>query len=79
MEDMTMIWSVIDLDKTNQVPIHELRTILRALDIDPDEDELIQCVKIVDPEETGLITFEKLTELMEEKLRDVDTLEDLLE
>ena len=38
--DMRNIWSVFDLDGRNQVSILELRTILRALDIDPSLDEL---------------------------------------
>jgi hypothetical protein len=38
--DMRNVWSVFDLDGRNQVTIAELRTILRALDIDPSPDEL---------------------------------------
>jgi Ca2+-binding EF-hand superfamily protein len=37
---MRNIWSVFDLDRKNQVSIIELRTILRALDIDPTHDDL---------------------------------------
>lgn len=40
MEDMKNIWSVFALGENNQVSIIELRTILRALDIDPSPDEL---------------------------------------
>jgi Ca2+-binding EF-hand superfamily protein len=40
MDDMRNIWSVFDLDGKDQVSIIELRTILRALDIDPSPDEL---------------------------------------
>ena len=50
LEDMQNIYSVFDLDEKNQVSILELRTILRALDIDPDEDELEYLSKLVDPE-----------------------------
>ena len=35
--------------------------------------------KQIDPTGQGYFTFEKLNEVMEEKLRDVDTAEDLLE
>ena len=38
--DMKNIWSVFDLQEINRVSVVELRTILRALDIDPSEDEL---------------------------------------
>ncbi len=71
--DMRNIWSVFDLDETNRVSVAELRTILRALDIDPSEDELHVIRKQIDPQGLGYFTFEKLKEVMEEKLRDIDT------
>ena len=37
---MQNIWSVFDLERKDQVSVIELRTIMRALDIDPSEDEL---------------------------------------
>ena len=52
---------------------------MRALDIDPSEDELEFLTKQADPEQTGFFTFGKLREIMEEKLKDIDTLEDLME
>ena len=52
---------------------------MRALDIDPSEDELAHITKQIDPHRTGFLTFERLSDVMEEKLRDVDTPEDLLE
>ena len=38
--DMKNIWSVFDLQEINRVSVIELRTIMRALDIDPNEHEL---------------------------------------
>lgn len=75
---MINVWSVFDLEGTGQVSLTELRTILRALDLDPSEDELADVSKKVDKMGTGMFTFEALTEVMEDKLKDVDTLEDLL-
>ena len=34
LEDMKNVWDVFDLQQTDKVPISELRTIMRALDID---------------------------------------------
>jgi Ca2+-binding EF-hand superfamily protein len=79
MEDMRNVWSVFDIDGTGQVSVMELRTILRALDIDPSEDELESIYNRVDTQGTGMFTFESLNEVMEDKLKDVDTLEDLME
>jgi len=71
--DMRNIWSVFDLNEVNRVSVGELRTILRALDIDPSVDELNTIRKQIDPTSQGYFTFEKLKEVMEEKLRDIDT------
>jgi len=76
---MKNIWSVFDLDGSGQVPTFELRTILRALDIDPSWEELEYISKLIDPSKAGYFTFEDLHEVMEEKLKDTDTLEDLVE
>ena len=40
---------MFDLDETNRVSVAELRTILRALDIDPSDDELHTIRKQIDP------------------------------
>ena len=76
---MKNLWSVFVVSETNTVPIHELRTIMRALDLDPTPDELEILTKQIDPSLSGMITFESLVEIMEDKLRDTDTLEDLLD
>ena len=34
LEDMKNVWDVFDMQATDKVPIKELRTIMRALDID---------------------------------------------
>ena len=51
---------------------------MRALDIDPNEEELEFLNNKMDPEHTGFFNYEKLKELMEEKLKDVDTFDDLI-
>ena len=58
--DMRNIWSVFDTQNKGTVSIIELRTILRALDIDPSEDELAHIAKQIDPNGMGMFTFEKL-------------------
>ena len=50
LEDMRNIYDVFDEEGKNQVEVHELRTILRALDIDPNEEELEFLTKLIDPE-----------------------------
>ena len=50
LEDMKALWDVFDMDATNHVPIKELRTIMRALDIDLNPEELGEVKRQIDPE-----------------------------
>ena len=80
MVDMKNIFAVFDPENKDQVTIDELRTIMRALDVSVNTEEALDEVKeMIDPEHTGFITFARLVVVMEEKLKDTDTVEDLME
>ena len=80
MLDMKNIFAVFDPENKDQVTIDELRTIMRALDVPVIDDEALDEIKeMIDPEGTGHITFARLIVVMEEKLKETDTVEDLLE
>ena len=55
-----------------------MRVILRALDVDLDPAGLELTKKKIDPNGSGFITFANLKLVMEEKLKDVDTKDDLI-
>ena len=77
---MKNIWSVFDPDNKDEVTIDELRTIMRALDVNVNDDASLEEVrKMIDPDGTGHITFARLTVVMEDKLKETDTMEDLIE
>ena len=78
LKDMKNVWDVFDMDHTKHVEIKHLRTIMRALDFDLSPEELAIVAKQVDPEETGVIQFGNLKLLMEDKLKDKDTPEDMM-
>ena len=79
MLDMKNVFSVFDLKNEDKVPISELRTIMRALDVNVQEDVVVEALrKMIDPDDTGYITFARLTVVMEDKLKDTDTAEDLI-
>ena len=62
------------------MPIKELVTMLRALDVDPrDNEEINDLVQKADPNNEGFFTKEALLAIMEDKLRDPDTVEALIE
>ena len=80
MIDMKNIFQVFDPENKDQVPMDELRTIMRALDVPViDDDALEEIREMIDPEGTGHITLARLTVVMEEKLKETDTVEDLME
>lgn len=79
LEDMKNVWDVFEHQHGDRVPIKELRIILRALDIDLKGEELKIVQKQIDPDGEGFIRFANLKLVMEEKLKDTDTVEDLLE
>ena len=77
--DMKNVWSVFNLEGSDKVTINELRTIMRAMDVDVSTDEKLEEVRqMIDPDGTGYITFIRLQSVMEEKLKESDTMEDLL-
>ena len=52
---------------------------MRALDVNVDNDDVYDFIReMIDPENTGHITFERLVVVMEDQLRERDTLEDLV-
>ena len=76
---MKNVFSVFDLKNEDRVPICELRTMMRALDVNVQEDHVVaQLQKMIDPDDTGFISFARLTVVMEDKLKDTDTAEDLI-
>lgn len=78
LEDMHNLWSVFAMENQDRVPISELRVIMRALDFDLSPTELAECRKEIDPQNEGYIRFENLKKVMEGRLKEVDTYEDLI-
>ena len=78
MQDMENLWSVFDMQNTQKVEIKHLRVIMRALDFDLGPEELAVVQEQIDPNREGIIRFPNLKEVMEEKLKDKDTVEDMM-
>lgn len=80
MADMKNIWSVFDEDGQNRVNTQELKTIMKALDVDVREEfNYRRVLEMIDPDHSGFMTFERLIVVMEEELKEKDTVEDLIE
>ena len=90
LESMKQLWNVFskrspqNTDKSVElldrvIDIKHLKTIMRALDFDLNSKELAIVRKQVDPENEGLIRWAGMNTVMEDKLKEVDTYEDLVE
>ena len=44
MQDMKNIWSVFNEDNKDQVTINELKTICKALDVNCEDDDVLECI-----------------------------------
>ena len=75
---MQNVWNVFDLTKTHSIEIKHLRTIMRALDFNLNDDELAVVSADIDPENSGLIKYANMLLIMEDKLKDKDTPEDMM-
>ena len=79
-QDINNLWEIFVTEGTDVVPVKELVTILRALDVDPwDNEEINELVRKADPNNEGFFTKEALLVIMEDKLWDPDTVEALIE
>ena len=79
MQDINDLWEVFVQEGTDTVDIKELVVMMKALDVRPDEEEINDLVAQADPNHEQCFTKDALVAIMEEKLRDVDTVEDLIE
>ena len=68
-------------DKNSDGKVHtsELGTIVRALNLNPTETEIIEMMNKVDPGKKGEFSIEALEALIRERGKDPDSLDDLKE
>ena len=65
--DMDNIWRVFDPNKEDKVTIDELATIMRALDVDVKDEDVLDMIRaMIDPDNKGHFSYEDLTRVMEE-------------
>ena len=80
MESMKKIWMVFDHEEKDSVTIVELATIMRALDVNVDREEKLDEIRAaIDPNNTKVFNFSSLKDVMEEQLKDHDTIEAFIE
>ena len=80
MQDQVKKWfDSFDKDRDGQIQTSEIGTILRILEFNPTERELQKMTEKHDSGRTGLVNLEAVLSMVDEKLHDTDTLEELVE
>ena len=79
LADINQLFEVFDEDEDGYVDIKELFIMMKALDVKPLPEEEDDLLKKVDPDQKGVFTRDGILSIMEEKLKPVDTVEDLVE
>jgi len=72
-------FSVFDKDGDGTISEKELGTVMRALGLNPTDDELTQMVKEVDIDGNGEVDFEEFCTMMVRRMEDTDGDEEILE
>ena len=73
------IFNLFDKNSDGKVHTAELGTIVRALELNPTESEILEMQAKVDPHKSGEFTLEALKSLLANRPKDVDSLDDLKE
>ena len=77
IEDINRLWEVFVIENKDEAHISDLVPMMKALDVEPDPDEINDLVMQADPNNEEKFSKEALIAIMEEKLRDIDTVEEL--
>ncbi|PIA45097.1 hypothetical protein AQUCO_01700557v1 [Aquilegia coerulea] len=70
---------LFDKDGDGCITIDELATVIRSLDQNPTEEELLDMINEVDVDGNGTIEFEEFLNLMAKKMKETDADEELKE
>mmetsp|Transcript_25099 Transcript_25099/g.24850 ORF Transcript_25099/g.24850 Transcript_25099/m.24850 type:complete len:106 (+) Transcript_25099:9-326(+) len=80
LEDQVKKWfDSFDKDRDGQIQTSEIGTILRIMNLNPTERELQKMTEKHDSGRTGLVNEEAVKLMVDEKLHDTDTIEEMVE
>ena len=68
------IFALFDKSNRGQVATSELGTLIRALNLNPTEDEITEMKSKVDPKNNGSFTLSALEKVVQERPKDKETL-----
>ena len=73
------LFDLFDKNQAGRVATKELGTLVRALNLNPTEIEIQEMQTKVDPRQTGNFTLDALEKVVNERGRDKETLQDLID
>lgn len=77
MDELKEAFAIYDTNRDGIITTRELGTVMRQLGQNPTEAEILEMIKQVDKDRSGTINFSEFVALMEEKMKTVDTEEDV--
>lgn len=78
-EEIMEYFGVFDKENTDQIEVANLGPLLRSLRFNPTESELIKLVQQYDKHSSNKLTKKQIFEIVANKLKDTDTIEELVE
>ena len=77
--ELREIFALFDKNSDGLVHTQELGTILRALNLNPTEQEILDLMKKIDQANAGQFSLQQLEQLVKERGPDQDSLQDLID
>lgn len=79
LEELKEAFSMYDLDGDGVITTRELGSVMRTVGLNPTEAEILNFIKEADTDNSGSINFEEFSVMMVDKMRNIDSEEDIIE
>lgn len=76
-DELKEAFGIYDINKDGVITTRELGTVLRQLGHNPTEAEILEMIKELDKDSNGTISFNEFTLLMADKMKNMDTEDDV--
>lgn len=79
LEELKEAFAIYDLNGDGIITTRELGSVMRALGLNPTEAEILNFIKEMDTDNDGSINFQEFSIMMADKMKNIDTEEDIIE
>ena len=77
-QEIKEAFDLFDTNKTGTIDYHELKVAMRALGFDVKKPEVVELMNEYDREQTGSIEFQDFLDIMTQKIRNRDPVEEIM-